>query len=187
MKEKVILIVDCGSSKINDLEAAVNEFCEFQTVPFFSVTPNTFEGIAGIIISGAPILITEEDMDPFIKHAEWIKTSNIPILGICFGHQLIGLVFGAFADRIKDCRNFNEIESFMDCPILNRLPSVFEMQEDHCECISIPYNFDLVANSDECINEVMQHREKSIFGVQFHPEVSGNFGNILIENFIELC
>jgi len=81
----------------------------------------------------------------------------------------------------------NEIEQFVDCPLLNRLPNIFEMQEDHCESISIPQEFELVANSDECINEVMQHESKKIYGVQFHPESSGNFGHILLENFIEGC
>jgi GMP synthase (glutamine-hydrolysing) len=61
------------------------------------------------------------------------------------------------------------------------------MQEDHCESISIPEEFELVANSDECINEVMQHEKKSLYGVQFHPEVSGNHGAIIFENFIQLC
>jgi len=61
------------------------------------------------------------------------------------------------------------------------------MMEDHCECISLPPNFELIATSDACVNEAMAHPAKSIMGMQFHPEVSGNFGAILIENFIGLC
>jgi imidazoleglycerol phosphate synthase glutamine amidotransferase subunit HisH len=37
------------------------------------------------------------------------------------------------------------------------------------------------------VNEVMQHESKKIFGVQVHPESSGNFGHIVLENFVELC
>jgi GMP synthase (glutamine-hydrolysing) len=44
-----------------------------------------------------------------------------------------------------------------------------------------------MAASDACINECMQHESKQIFGVQFHPEVSGNYGNILLENFYFIC
>ncbi|MFN4910049.1 MAG: glutamine amidotransferase-related protein [Flavobacteriales bacterium] len=187
MMSKVILIVDCGSSKTTAIESMVDEYCAYETLPFFTVTSSTLDRFAGVIISGAPILITEENMVPFIQQAQWIKTMEIPLLGICFGHQLIGLIYDAFPDRIKDCRSWNEVESFIDCPILHRLPSIFEMQEDHCECISIPSEFNLVANSDECVNEVMQHQSKPIFGVQFHPEISGNYGHILVENFINLC
>ena len=61
------------------------------------------------------------------------------------------------------------------------------MIEDHCESISIPNGFKLIASSDVCVNEAMQHHSELIFGVQFHPEVSGNHGRILFENFIKLC
>lgn len=184
---KRILIIDCGSNKITHLEEVVYEYADYQTLPFFEVDQKVIKDFKGIIISGAPILITEEEMTPFVEQIQWVKKVEIPVLGICFGHQLLGLAFRAFGDRMKECRDMNEIEAFVDCPILSRLPDVFDMQEDHCECISIPDEFELVANSDECINEVMQHQSRPLFGVQFHPETSGNYGHILIENFIELC
>lgn len=184
---KRILIIDCGSSKIPLIEEIVFEYADYETMPFFEVTQEIADSFDGIIISGAPILITEEDMEPYLTQASWIKTTNIPVLGICFGHQLIGLFYEAFGSRMKDCRSMNEIEQFVDCPLLYRLPDVFDMQEDHCESISIPQEFELVANSDECVNEVMQHETRKIYGVQFHPESSGNFGHIVLENFVELC
>jgi len=45
----------------------------------------------------------------------------------------------------------------------------------------------LIASSDACVNEVMQHKTKKIFGVQFHPEVSGNHGRVMIENFVKIA
>jgi len=184
---KRLLIIDCGSSKVPLLEEVVFEYADYETLPFFEVTVAHLEAVDGVIISGAPILITEEDMEPYKEQLKWIKTTSIPVLGICFGHQLIGLVFEAFGSRMKECRGENEIEQFVDCPILYRLPDIFYMDEDHCEGISIPNEFELVANSDDCVNEVMQHESKKIYGVQFHPETSGNYGHIVIENFIELC
>ena len=62
-----------------------------------------------------------------------------------------------------------------------------EMRENSSETVSIAPGFQLVASSDSCVNEIMQHKEKAIFGVQFHPEVSGNHGSILIENFVNHC
>jgi GMP synthase (glutamine-hydrolysing) len=59
--------------------------------------------------------------------------------------------------------------------------------EDHCESISVPPGFVLVASSDACVNEIMQHQTKPFFGVQFHPEVSGNHGSLLIENFAKVA
>lgn len=184
---KRILIIDCGSNKVPQLEEIIFEFADYETHSFFDVTEDTIDLFDGVIISGAPILITEEDMAPYITHISWIKTTDKPVLGICFGHQLIGLSYKAFGSRMRDCRSMNEIEQFVDCPLLYRLPDVFEMQEDHCESISVPQEFELVANSDECINEVMQHITRKVFGVQFHPESSGNYGHIILENFVELC
>lgn len=184
---KKILIIDCGSQKTPDIESAVDDYADFETIAFFEVDESMLGSYAGVIFSGAPILITEENMDPFLAKINWIKETSLPILGICFGHQIIGLLFEAQGNRMKDCRDFNEIEQFVDCPLLDRLPDVFEMMEDHCEGISIPKEFLLVANSDECVNEVMQHETKPIYGVQFHPEVSGNYGYILIENFVRIC
>jgi GMP synthase (glutamine-hydrolysing) len=67
------------------------------------------------------------------------------------------------------------------------MPTEIEFMEDHCECISIPKDFLLVGVSDSCINEAMMHESKPLFGVQFHPEVSGNMGAILFQNFVQLC
>ncbi|MFN6084633.1 MAG: glutamine amidotransferase-related protein [Fluviicola sp.] len=51
----------------------------------------------------------------------------------------------------------------------------------------MPKDFLLVGVSDSCINEAMMHESKPLFGVQFHPEVSGNMGAILFQNFVQLC
>ncbi|MBM3164997.1 MAG: homoserine O-succinyltransferase [Bacteroidetes bacterium] len=184
---KKLLIINFGSNKITHLEEMLYEFADYITLPFDETDETTPSNFDGIILSGAPILITEQNIAPYLEKLTWLKTTVKPVLGICFGHQILGLLFNASAARMKECRSMNEIEQFEECPILNRLPQVFEMQEDHCESISIPDEFVLVANSDECINEVMQHESKALYGVQFHPEVSGSYGAIIFENFVSLC
>jgi GMP synthase (glutamine-hydrolysing) len=99
----------------------------------------------------------------------------------------LGLVYGAFGSRMKEDRDWQEIENYLDSPLLNKFPPIFEMMEDHCESISVPPGFMLVASSDACVNEMMQHQTKPFFGVQFHPEVSGNHGSLLIENFARVA
>jgi GMP synthase (glutamine-hydrolysing) len=184
---KKLLIINFGSSKTPQIEEMVYEFSDYLTLPFDEINDATATAFDGVILTGSPILITEQEITPFLERLQWIKSTEKPVLGICFGHQILGLLYNAHPARMKECRSMNEIEQFAECPILNRLPQVFEMQEDHCESISIPEEFELVANSDECINEVMQHEKKSLYGVQFHPEVSGNHGAIIFENFIQLC
>jgi GMP synthase (glutamine-hydrolysing) len=183
----MILIIDCGSQKTPSIENCVDEFMDYLTIPFHDLTPEHFIDKKGVVISGAPLLITEIDMNPYLEKAKSLLEINIPIFGICFGHQLIGLLHGAFGSRTKEDRDWQLIECFEDTPLWEKLPNEVEMMEDHCESISIPNGFKLLASSDECVNEAMENISKPIFGVQFHPEVSGNHGRVIFENFIKIC
>lgn len=182
----MILILNCGSSKTQFIEIAIDEFDDYKTISILDFTTNDLSNIDGVVISGAAILVTEQDITAYIKQIQWIHESKIPVLGICFGHQLIGISFGAFASRMKEDRDWQLIDVIEESVLFDKLPQEFEMMEDHCETISIPSEFQLLAASDACVNEAMQHKTRPIFGVQFHPEVSGNLGRIIFDNFVRL-
>lgn len=184
---RVIVIIDCGSSKTFRIDEMVYEFYDTRVVQLADFQLSDHDDAIGFIVSGAPILITEVDTSPYLKQLDWIKNSTRPVLGICFGHQLIGLLHDALSSRIKEDRDWQTIEILVDCPLFDRLPNEIQMMEDHCEAISIPANFVHVAVSDACVNEGMMHKEKPLYGVQFHPEVSGNHGAVLFENFVNIC
>lgn len=183
----MILILDCGSSKVPYLADMVDEFVDFSIVPILDFKMSDLDGKIGVIISGAPLLITEQNIESYLSKLTWLKETNLPVLGICFGHQLIGIIHGSYGAKIREDRDWQTIELFEDHPLFDRFPNEFEMIEDHCETISIPAHFKLIGSSDACINEIMVHESKALFGVQFHPEVSGNLGRLLIENFYKLC
>lgn len=183
----MILIIDCGSSKTPFIESCVDEFEDVEIVDMYDFDYSYTKHCEGIIISGAPILLTEKDPAPYLALFSWLKETDKPVLGICFGHQILGLTFGALASRIREDRDWQTIEVIADCPLFDKLPSEIELMEDHCEAISIPANFIHTAVSDACVNEAMMHQSKQLFGIQFHPEVSGNHGRIIIENFVHIC
>lgn len=182
----MIALIDCGSSKTPAIAAALEEYDDVQVFGLFDFKAELIGKFSGIVISGAPILLTEIDPEPYVNHFSWVKTYQKPLLGICFGHQILGLLHGARISRMREDRAFQEIEVLKDDPLFERLPAIFDMQEDHCEHISVPNGFELLACSDACINEAMKHKEKLHYGVQFHPEVSGNFGHVLLANFANL-
>lgn len=183
----MILIIDCGSKKTPFIEEAVDLQMDYQTIGLSEVTKEHTVGKLGVIISGAPILITEIDYSKYLNQLAFLKEIEIPVLGICFGHQMIGLLHGAHPSRQKEDRDWQIIETLEEHPLFDKMPTEVEMMEDHCECISLPKDFVLLGVSDACVNEAMYHKEKPLFGVQFHPEVSGNQGTLLIENFVDIC
>lgn len=183
----MIVLIDCGSSKTRYIEDLVDNIIDYKRIALLDFNESFLSDAKGIIISGAPILITEQDIEPYLQRVKWLDSVVVPVLGICFGHQLIGLHFGASGSRMKEDRDWQTIEFFVDNELSNKLPAEVQMIEDHCESISIPPSFSLLASSDVCVNEAMKHETKHIYGVQFHPEVSGNQGAVLIENFINLC
>lgn len=184
----MILIIDCGSQKTPHIESLIYEHIDTKVVPLFDLDPETdLAGCIGVVISGAPILITEVDTEPYLNRFQWLRTTTVPVLGICFGHQMIGLVFGALANRQREDRDWQTIEILADCPLFDKLPTEFDQLEDHCETVSIPAGFVHVGVSDACVNEAMMHGELPLYGVQFHPEVSGTTGAVILENFVHIC
>ena len=183
----MILILNCGSSKTPFIEEIIDEYIDYQTVGILDVLDIDFSTFKGVVISGAPLLITEINMEVYLKSIEIVVQSKLPILGICFGHQLLGLHFGAFGAKMKEDRELREIEVIEDSPLFSKLPDIFYMQEDHCESISVAPNFKHLATSDTCVNEAMMHETLPYYGIQFHPEVSGNQGATILENFVRIC
>ena len=181
-----IAIIDCGSQKTPHIFECVDEFIDSEVIMMFDANAERLAGFQGVIISGAPILLSEIDPTRYLIQFNWIRNWDKPLLGICFGHQILGMLHGSEISRMSEDRDWQTIEAFVDSPLMDKLPNEVQMMEDHCETISIPPHFKLVGSSDACINEMMQHHSKPWFGVQFHPEVSGNQGRTLIGNFCEL-
>lgn len=183
----MILVIDCGSSKSPYIAKCIDEFMDVKTIPFEELSAVDLSTYLGVVISGAPILLTDIDSASYLDKISWIKSYEKPILGICFGHQLLGLTYGAAVSLQKEDRDWQTIETLQDDALFNMFPKEFKMMEDHCETISIPQNFIHLAVSDACINEAMKHNDKPCYGVQFHPEVSGNLGCLLFDNFTRIC
>lgn len=183
----MILVVNCGSNKTRFITQIVDDFMDVEEVGILELDKADLSKYVGIIISGAPILVTEVDIAKYLDQVQKLVDTQKPLLGICFGHQLIGIHFGAIASRINPINDLNEISVLSDSALFNRLPNEISMMEDHCEAISVPQGFELLATSDGCVNEAMMKKDQVIYGVQFHPEVSGNHGVIIMDNFIRIC
>ena len=178
-----ILIIDCGSSKTPEIANAIDG--ESKTIRLSDFT-DQYTDCSGIIISGAPILLSQIDSTPHLQQFKFLKTFEKPVLGICFGHQILGMTHGATVFMQNEVRIPVDIHHKEDL-LFKDMASPSLMAQDHTEAIHLPEGFIQIAHSDSCKVEGMKHKDKPHWGVQFHPEVSGELGKQLLKNFCITC
>ena len=114
-------------------------------------------------------------------------TRNIPILGICYGCQIIALTLGGSLRRLeKPIKDFGQVIVKADNALVLGKEKL-RVYKSHKFCVSkLPSCLDSAGESQTCPNEILLHKEKPIFGTQFHPEVSGADGKGILANFMAL-
>ena len=146
------------------------------------ILEESFSRYSGIILSGGGILKNREAEYSNLFSA--LKEISNPILGICFGFQIIGIIYGAKLSSMKDMDNKKRsIKQLNNSILFKDVDDLTLFQENHREEITLPDAFIQIATSEKCEIEAMEHKEKPVFGVQFHPEASGKMGEKLINNF----
>jgi GMP synthase (glutamine-hydrolysing) len=88
---------------------------------------------------------------------------------------------------VSAIRSSFEVEFLKECDVFKDIRSGTRFHESHEEFVGVPGSFEPLARSGSCENEAMKHIAKPLYGVQFHPEVSGEAGERLIRNFAGLC
>lgn len=181
----MVTIINFGSKK-TPLIANVVASCgkENRIVNWDECAVDDLKSSTKLIFSGSPTMFTKADCGPYISKFSFIKNGQIPVLAICFGHQLLGILHGATIFRGEEVRTENKIRVLKKDTLFDGLFPTCEMKEDHTEGISLPAGFIHLATSASYTNEGMRHPTLPLWGVQFHPEISGANGEKLIGNFL---
>ncbi|ANE35401.1 anthranilate phosphoribosyltransferase / anthranilate synthase component II [Campylobacter iguaniorum] len=115
---------------------------------------------------------------------------DIPVLGVCLGHQAIGLVFGANIKTLQSPMHGKTSQINVTNPneIFAGLPSSFSVMRYHSLYVDdLPDCLEVTAMSDDGVIMGLKHKTKPIFGIQFHPEsYFTQYGKKIIENFVQL-
>lgn len=191
-QEKVI-ILDFGGQYNQLIARRVREchvYCEVK--PYTTPVEKIRETApVGIIFTGGPNSVYE-DASPKVDPE--IFSLGIPILGICYGCQLIAHTLGGRVSPAAEdsAREYGKTETFFDtsCKLFAGLPERSVTWMSHGDYMSdLPTTFTLVAHSAACPNVAIADAERGFYGVQFHPEVNHTeYGKQIIHNFLfEIC
>ncbi len=181
-----ILVVDFGSQYTQLIARRLRELNVYSEVCPWDEIPN-LDFVDGFVLSGGPESSNIEG-NPDISNE--ILKSNKPILGICYGMQVLAFQEGG------EIQNEGKKEFGYAKISLNNQSSLFTNTSDSIDVwmshgdkvISLPEGYEALASSDNSPIAAYQNLEKNYFGLQFHPEVTHtDFGLKIIENFINVC
>jgi GMP synthase (glutamine-hydrolysing) len=158
----------------------------FSEISQQNIPPN----LEAIILSGSSALLSKQgEQRKYKAEVELITQSNKPILGICFGHQLIATAFGSKIIHGKKIEDFQKIKILENDEIFACWESGEEISlcQNHRDYVKrIPNDFICLAESKTCI-EAMKHKDRPVYGVQAHIERTDdkNPGGLqVLQNFI---
>ncbi|MBL8028658.1 MAG: glutamine-hydrolyzing GMP synthase [Fibrobacteres bacterium] len=141
---------------------------------------------AGIIFSGGPHSVYEKNAPLFNKK---ILEMGKPVLGICYGHQLVSYALGGEVKPGK-VREFGRAEiTISESPIFKGISPKNVVWMSHGDSVAkFPEGFKGIASTSDCPVAAVEHSAKKIYGFQFHPEVTHSAeGMKMMSNFLEIC
>ena len=188
-KKDKIIIVDFGSQVTKLIARRIRENKVFSEIlrPQDLKKENISKNVKGIILSGGPATVVGNKHPNISKE---VFNLNIPILGICYGLQLIAKHFkGKVKSNIKK-REFGRalLFSYKDSPLTKyffnkKRCSVWMSHQD--TVYKLPAGFTKIASTSESTMTIIENKKKNIYGIQFHPEITHtDNGNIIFKNFI---
>jgi GMP synthase (glutamine-hydrolysing) len=147
-------------------------------------------GVAGVILSGGPQSVTKisseegDRLRPVLALIDETERLRLPMLGICLGHQLLGTWAGGRVAKLPaKVVGFKEVCVRRQGDIFNGVNAekllTFQYHEDHLQ--EVPNICEVIATSETCDVEAFKVRDRMMWGVQFHPEVTRSDGEAIFD------
>lgn len=188
--EEKILIIDFGSQFTQLITRRVREANVYSEIHSHKISLQEVKRFnpVGIILSGGPMSVYDSDA-PDID--DEILKINVPILGICYGLQILTKKLGGKVEPAKD-REYGRasLNVVKTSPLLFEVMPSSQVWMSHGDYLTaLPAGFNVIAKSDHSPIAAASNEDKKIYGVQFHPEVVHTIeGKKIISNFLfEVC
>ena len=186
-----ILVVDNYDSFVYNLVQYLGQLgAEVKVVRNDEVDFSTLGNFDGLLISPGPG--TPEAAGASIELVKFAAAHGMPLLGVCLGHQAIGVAFGAKVSRAPELlHGKTSIVHHTNLGLLADLPTPFIATRYHSLAIepeTLPFELEVTGKTDSGVVMAIEHRTLPISGVQFHPEsVLTEHGHQMLGNWLERC
>jgi GMP synthase (glutamine-hydrolysing) len=186
MNRELILIVDFGGQYNQLIARRVREcgvYCEI--VPYtYTLEKIKEKNPKGIIFTGGPNSVYEDGAPRIDKG---VFDLGVPVLGICYGHQLMTYTLGGEVKSAK-VREYGKTDIVLnnDSDLFSGINVNESCWMSHTDYVSeLPRGFSIIGSTDGCEIAAMANAERKLYGVQFHPEVEHTpFGQEMIKSFL---
>lgn len=185
-----IIILDFGSQTTQLIGRRVRELNTFCEILPYNKYPEDDKDVIGVILSGSPLSVYQDDA--FHVDLSGIR-GRLPILGICYGAQLISQLYGGKVESAGTREYGRQNLQYIDRenPLFNGFDEHSQVWMSHGDSITrLPEGATRIASTETVENAAYYiHGEKPIFGTQFHPEVFHTLqGTLLLKNFVvDVC
>jgi len=180
-----IVVLDFGSQYSHLICRRIRDFSVYaELLPFdTSIASINKLNPKGIIFSGGPSSVYDSNAP---VPDEKIFQLEVPILGICYGHQIIVNNFGGKIKRANKEYGSSVLTIDNNSDILNGIgDSVRAWMSHGDEAENVPYGFEIIGHTESSRSAAIANKQKMIFGIQFHPEVvHTEKGNDILKNFV---
>jgi GMP synthase (glutamine-hydrolysing) len=183
-----IVVLNAGGQYCHLIARRIRELGVHAVVADINRPASDFAGVRGIVISGGPSSVTEltsPAVDP------GIYALGLPILGICYGHQLLAKDLGGRVARGSIKEYGHSSLRPRGSPLFRGLPgrSLTVWMSHGDTVVDVPPGFAVIGETDDCKIAAMQDPGRRLFGLQFHPEVvHTEFGAEIYRNFVfDVC
>ncbi|WP_276309642.1 glutamine-hydrolyzing GMP synthase, partial [Peribacillus acanthi] len=188
--QEMIVVLDFGSQYNQLITRRIREFGVYSELHPHTITVEELKAInpTGIILSGGPNSVYDEQS---FRCDEGIFEMGIPVMGICYGMQLMTVHFGGKVEKAKH-REYGKATLLVEegAKLFQGLPVEQTVWMSHGDLVvETPQGFTVDATNASCPIAAMSDSTRNLYAVQFHPEVRhSEFGNELLKNFVfEIC
>jgi GMP synthase (glutamine-hydrolysing) len=184
----MIIILDFGSVYTHLLAKRMDEFGVYSKMYLPTAETKQLKTASGLILSGGPNKVFDQSASPYNRE---IFDLGIPVLGICYGHQLMAQHFGGRVESGSvEHLGFFKIKWLGDTELnAGMAPEgpVWMRHEDMAT--QLPPGFDRLAQTKHCAIAAIVNSKKKLYGIQFHPEATRTVqGRKILRNFVfDIC